>query len=271
MARPTPPPACPGTIESPTRTRACLRDVTHDHAAGLHHPASAPSNRPDPPDAALELGGHRLWISLGLLSAPLRSGRPTTWSSLTRPINPAHLRVVVRSIPSAVRRDGACSRSRALLAFCHACRPLFETPTTKNKLGPTSRPPHRDALPGINNRLVSRHRPRKHHGNRRISTVFLRRLLTEALDRVKSFHPRKILDVAAFAAAAVRSRSWPSHSRPLAWTSSPIDADRLARIFMPLADIPPLREVGLHRQASVRPRPPNEEITLRRQCPAGDP
>jgi hypothetical protein len=155
----------------------------------------------------------------------------------------------------------------ALLAFLHGVvRPLFR------RLGPTQVARRMEThLPGIHNRLVSAIDLEKTAPTRQVSTVFLRRLLTEALDRVKGFRPRMILDLVSLRRAAVTAIVAVVLSA-LAWT---FFADRLpialARIFMPLADIPPASGVAYSVKPGQADVLRNEEITFAAHVTAGDP
>jgi hypothetical protein len=155
----------------------------------------------------------------------------------------------------------------ALLAFLHGVvRPLFR------RLGPTQVARRIEThLPGIHNRLVSAIDLERMDSRRSVSTVFLRRLLTEALDRIKSFHPRMILDFASLRRAALAAGVAIILSA-LAWT---FFADRLptalARIFNPLADIPPASGIAYTVKPGQADVLRNEEITFAANVTAGDP
>ncbi len=142
------------------------------------------------------------------------------------------------------------------LAFLHGVvRPLCR------RLAPTHVARRIEAhLPGIHNRLVSAIDLEKKADSGTVSPVFLRRLLTEALERARTFRPRMILDLVslrnaglAVAVAAVVSLG--------AWG---LFGDRLptalARIFMPLADIPPASGVAYDVQPGTAPWLRNEDI-----------
>jgi hypothetical protein len=128
----------------------------------------------------------------------------------------------------------------AVLAFLHGVvRPLFR------RLGPTQVARRIEAhLPDIHNRLVSAIDLEGKADSRSVSPVFLRRLLSEALERIRAFRPRMILDLVSLRRAAVAVGLSVAVSLA-AWA---LFADRLptalARIFMPLADIPPASGVA---------------------------
>jgi hypothetical protein len=155
----------------------------------------------------------------------------------------------------------------AVLAFLHGVvRPLFR------RLGPTQVARRIEThLPGIHNRLVSAIDLEAKAADRRVSPVFLRRLLNEALDRVKDFHPRTILDLVSLRRAVLTAVVAVALSA-LAWT---FFADRLptavARIFMPLADIPPASGVAYDVKPGQADVLRNEEITFAANVTAGDP
>jgi hypothetical protein len=155
----------------------------------------------------------------------------------------------------------------ALLAFLHGVvRPLFR------RLGPTQVARRIEThLPGIHNRLVSAIDLEAPAPARRVSTVFLHRLITEALDRIRSFQPRMILDVVSLRRAAVAATLAVILSA-LAWV---FFADRLptavARIFMPLADIPPASGVTFTFAPGEADILRNEEISFTANVTAGDP
>jgi hypothetical protein len=153
------------------------------------------------------------------------------------------------------------------LAFLHGVvRPLFR------RLGPAQVARRIEShLPGIHNRLVSAIDLEKAAGKQQVSQVFLRRLISEALDRVKSFRPRIILDMVSLRRAAVATLLAVIVSG-LAWT---FFADRLptalARIFMPLADIPPASGVAYGVAPGNDNILRNEEITFTADVSRGDP
>ncbi len=155
----------------------------------------------------------------------------------------------------------------ALLAFLHGVvRPLFR------RLGPSQVARRIETrLPGIHNRLVSAIDLERAAPASQVSPVFLRRLLTEALDHVRGFRPRMILDFVSLRRAAVAVVLAVVVSG-LAWT---FFADRLptalARIFMPLADIPPDSGVAYTVAPGQADVLRNEEITFAADVTAGDP
>jgi hypothetical protein len=98
-------------------------------------------------------------------------------------------------------------------------------------------------IPGVHNRLVSCV-DLEAKGRPPVSPVFHRRLLTEALDRIRRFRPHQVLDVLSLRRAALFAfitvlafaAVWAvaSHRMPRA----------LARLFQPFADLPPLSDVA---------------------------
>lgn len=106
-------------------------------------------------------------------------------------------------------------------------------------------------IPQIHNRLVSCVDLANGTGPRQLSPAFHRRLLTEALDRVRSFQPRKIVDFASLRRAALFAGS----SAAAFAVALVVFSDRLPttfrRIFQPFADIPPA--TGVVYQVAVTP------------------
>jgi hypothetical protein len=155
----------------------------------------------------------------------------------------------------------------AALAFLHGVvRPLLR------RLGPTQVARRIEShLPGIHNRLISAIDLEKTAPTRQVSPVFLRRLLTEALERVKGFRPRTVLDVASLRRAALAAALAVVLSA-LAWA---FFADRLptalARIFNPLADIPPASGVAYEVTPADADVLRNEEIAFSATVTAGEP
>ncbi len=94
-------------------------------------------------------------------------------------------------------------------------------------------------LPGIHNRLVSCIDVETSGGSAGYSLEFYRRLVQEAVDRIRGFHPRKVIDgrnlrrALLFAATSVLT-----FALALGLFSDRIPT-ALARIFSPFADIPP--------------------------------
>jgi hypothetical protein len=102
-------------------------------------------------------------------------------------------------------------------------------------------------LPGIHNRLVScidleaRNRPP-------VSAVFHRRLLNEALDRIRSFRPRMVLDALSLR-RAVLFAFITTLAFGLIWATAAHRLPRtLARLFQPFADLPPVSDVAYEVQ-----------------------
>jgi hypothetical protein len=125
--------------------------------------------------------------------------------------------------------------------FVGVVRPLFR------RLGPGHVARRIEAhLPGIHNRLVSCIDLEKTHepeasatGTGRYSPAFYRRLLTEAIERIRGFRPGKVVDYLSLRRAGVFA-----FAAGLAFVLAlTIFSDRLpramARIFQPFADLPP--------------------------------
>lgn len=104
-------------------------------------------------------------------------------------------------------------------------------------------------LPGIHNRLVSCVDLEDENKRKHRSPEFYRRLVTEALDRIKSFRAKTVLDLRSLRRAGILAGSAIGIFL-LAWI---LLSDRLptamARIFRPWADIPPATGV----EFSVKP------------------
>ncbi len=98
-------------------------------------------------------------------------------------------------------------------------------------------------IPGIHNRLVSCI-DLETRGRAAASPVFYRRLLTESLDRIHGFRPRRVLDFVRLRRAGLTAVAGTlafivvyclfSHNLPTA----------MARIFHPFADVPPVAAVA---------------------------
>ncbi len=153
------------------------------------------------------------------------------------------------------------------LAFLHGVvRPLLR------RLGPTQVARRIEThLPGIHNRLVSALDLEGKAGSKTVSPVFLHRLLSEALQRIRGFRASRVLDLVSLrraglvvALAAVVSLS--------AWA---LFADRLPtaleRIFFPLADIPPASGVAYDVKPGTADVLRNEEIPFTVRVRAGEP
>src|SRR5262249_11922647 len=101
--------------------------------------------------------------------------------------------------------------------------------------------------------------------------VFLRRLLTEALERLRAFRPRMVLDMRSLRRAALAV----SVSMVVAILAWGLFSDRLptalARIFMPLADIPPASGVVYTVEPGTDDKLRDEEIIFTAQVTQGEP
>ncbi len=102
-------------------------------------------------------------------------------------------------------------------------------------------------LPGIHNRLVSAidlDRAGRHQQRGPMSSVFYRKLLTEALERIGRFRPRTALDLSSLRRAGAFAMG-STLAFVLLWClfSSSLPT-AMARIFFPLADIPPVSGVA---------------------------
>jgi hypothetical protein len=98
-------------------------------------------------------------------------------------------------------------------------------------------------IPGIHNRLVSCIDLEKKGTRANVSQVFYRRLLTEALDRIRGFRPGMVLDYLSLRRATLFALATVL-SFVLMWCLFSDRAARaMARIFQPFADLPPIASV----------------------------
>lgn len=154
----------------------------------------------------------------------------------------------------------------ALLAFFHGVvRPLWRG------LRPAQVARRiEDRLPGIHNRLVSAiDLEKKPEGE--VSRTFLARLLSEALERIRGFRASSLLDLVSLRNAVVAAVVALSCSG-VAWL---LFSDRLptavARIFFPLADIPPASGVAYDVQPGSKAVLRDEPIPFRAVITKGEP
>ncbi|HTU21161.1 MAG TPA: hypothetical protein VMG10_24115 [Gemmataceae bacterium] len=99
-------------------------------------------------------------------------------------------------------------------------------------------------IPGIHNRLVSCIDLEKKGTRTDVSPVFYRRLLTEALDRIRGVRPGMVLDYLSLRRAMLFALA-ASLSFGLLWCLFSDRAARaMARIFQPFADLPPISHVA---------------------------
>lgn len=121
----------------------------------------------------------------------------------------------------------------AWACFTGVARPLFR------RLAPTHVARRIEKqLPGIHNRLVSCI-DLEAKGTLDVSPTFHRRLLTEALDRIRAFRPRQVLDLLSLRRASVFALSAAVAFAVAFLLFSDRMPTALARIFLPFADIPP--------------------------------
>jgi hypothetical protein len=127
-----------------------------------------------------------------------------------------------------------------------------------------------ERLPGIHNRLVSCIDLETARG-RAVSPTFHRRLLTEALERIRGFRPRQAVDLAslrragAFAGGAAAAFA-------VVWMLFP---DRMptamARLFFPFADIPPASGVAYDVTPGTADVLREEKVTFAARVTKGEP
>jgi hypothetical protein len=118
--------------------------------------------------------------------------------------------------------------------FVGVVRPAFR------RLGPTRVARRIEShIPGIHNRLVSCIELAQNQGQKTGSPAFYRRLVQEALDRIRGFRARTVIDLLSLRRAGVFAFASVS-GFAIAFV---LFSDRLptamARIFLPFADIPP--------------------------------
>src|SRR5947209_1323385 len=117
-------------------------------------------------------------------------------------------------------------------------------------------------MPGIHNRLVSCIDLDARGQAARTSPVFYRRLLTEALERIRGFHPRRVLDLMSLRRAGVFAACGVAALVLAWWLFSPRLPTAMARIFLPFADIPPASAVVYEVQPGRADILRDEEITF---------
>jgi hypothetical protein len=119
-------------------------------------------------------------------------------------------------------------------------------------------------LPGIHNRLVSCIDLENEERRSKVSPAFYRRLVQEALDRIRAFHPRQVVDFLSLRRAGIFAGT----STLAFFIAMALFHDRLptalARIFAPLADIPPASSVKYQIVSPADPdQPPGDAHSLR--------
>jgi hypothetical protein len=126
-------------------------------------------------------------------------------------------------------------------------------------------------LPGIHNRLVSCIDLETSGRKGSASPVFYRRLLTEALERIRGFRPAKVLDLLSLRRASI----FAGVSACAFILAFCLFSDRLptalARIFLPFADIPPASGVKYTVQPGHADILRDEEIGFEAQVVQGEP
>ena len=120
-------------------------------------------------------------------------------------------------------------------------------------------------IPGIHNRLVSCI-DLETRGRAAASPVFYRRLLTESLDRIHGFHPRRVLDFVKLRRAGLIALAgtlafvvvWCLFAKTL--------PTAMARIFHPFEDIPPVAGAAYTVEPEGGGFPARRKDRLRRAC-----
>ncbi|HKI20312.1 MAG TPA: hypothetical protein VKA15_20650, partial [Isosphaeraceae bacterium] len=126
-------------------------------------------------------------------------------------------------------------------------------------------------LPGIHNRLVSCIDVDTSGGSVRYSLEFYRRLVQEAVERIRGFHPRKVVDGRSLRRAIVfAATSTLTFALALGLFSDRIPT-ALARIFSPFADIPPASGVVYTVEPGDAAVLRGEDITLTARVARGEP
>ncbi|MGH7174672.1 MAG: hypothetical protein ACRELF_02065 [Gemmataceae bacterium] len=186
------------------------------------------------------------WVATGLgLSIGLGLGILVmlTLIDLTAPLRPITWTVGGRSVPVA-----SLLRLLALLlvvvpaawAFVvGVVRPLFRRLVAVQVARRIE-----SQIPGIHNRLVSCIDLEKKGTRANVSPIFYRRLLTEALERIRGFRPGVVLDYLSLRRAMLFALA-ASLSFVLLWCLFSDRAARaMVRIFQPFADLPPISLVA---------------------------
>ncbi len=102
-------------------------------------------------------------------------------------------------------------------------------------------------LPGVHNRLVSCI-DLEAHDHPPVSPVFHRRLLTEALDRIRRFRPRQVVDALSLRRAALFAFVTTVAFAAVWAVASDRMPRAMARLFFPFADLPPISDVAYEVQ-----------------------
>lgn len=186
------------------------------------------------------------WVATGLgLSIGLGLGILVvlTLIDLTVPVRPITWTVGGRIVPV-----GSLIRLLALLLvvvpavwafFVGVVRPLFRRLAAVQVARRIE-----SHIPGIHNRLVSCVDLEKKGSRADVSPIFYRRLLSEALDRIRGFRAGMVLDYLSLRRALLFALA-ASLSFVLLWCLFSDRAARaMARIFQPFADLPPISRVA---------------------------
>jgi hypothetical protein len=155
----------------------------------------------------------------------------------------------------------------ASLAFLHGViRPLFRRLTATQVARRIE-----SHLPGIHNRLVSAIDLESRKTSSNSSPVFLRRLLTEALARIRNFNPFTVIDTRSLVRATLASAVGLIACVVVGLCFSAYLPTTLTRIFMPWADIPPAADVAYTVQPAWSDILRDGEVTFRADVTHGDP
>jgi hypothetical protein len=126
-------------------------------------------------------------------------------------------------------------------------------------------------LPGIHNRLVSAIDLDAAHRHRPMSSVFFRKLLNEALERVHRFRPAMALDGQSLRRAGFFALGSTGAFAVLWCLFSSSLPTAMARIFQPLADIPPHSSVAYNVQPANADVLSKELVTFSAEITRGQP
>ncbi len=126
-------------------------------------------------------------------------------------------------------------------------------------------------MPGIHNRLVSAIDLEGRASAGKASPTFLRKLITEALDRIKNFRITRVLDLVSLRRAALLT----AVATCLFAGAWGLFSDRmptaLARIFRPFADIPPAGRVAYNVEPGEAEKLREEPIAFTARVTRGEP
>jgi hypothetical protein len=208
-----------------------------------------------------------LGLTLGLLLAALATMTLMDLFLHPEPITLPFFQVVVPLDPVLRLLALVLIVVPAALAFVQGVvRPLCR------RLGPTHVARRIEShLPGIHNRLVSAIDLESRRDHNQSSAAFLRRLLQEALARVRSFKPFTVVDRRSLGRASLFAVLSVGACLLVGLVFGDHLPTTLRRIFLPLADIPPASSVAYTVQPGQADVLRDEEITFTAEVTRGDP